>query len=124
LIYLDSSCIVKLIIAEAESEALHALLVDEGTPSTFTSQLAVTEVKRALHAQGETELAASVAALPGHLQVPGQTILARPATGDMFSAAGDLLPGSALRSLARLVPLLPPSSRTTPGWRLPPATSA
>jgi len=99
LIYLDSSCIVKLIIAEDESEALHALLVDEGTPSTFTSQLAVTEVKRALHAQGETELAASVAALPGHLQVPGQTILARPATGDMFSAAGDLLPGSALRSL-------------------------
>lgn len=99
MIYLDSSGIVKLIIAEAESEALHALLVDEDAPTAFTSQLAVTEVKRALHARGEAELAATVAAAPGHLRVPGQTILARPATGEVFSAAGDLLPGSGLRRL-------------------------
>lgn len=99
MIYLDSSAIVKLVIAEPESEAIHALLVDDGTPPVFTSQLAVAEVKRALHAHAETELAAEVAALPGHLQVPGQTILARPATAETFGAAGDLLPGTALRSL-------------------------
>lgn len=99
MIYLDSSGIVKLFLAEDASEALHALLVDEETPPAFTSQLAVTEVKRALHAQGEAELAATVGAIPGHLQVPGQTILARPVTDELFSAAGDLLPGSTLRSL-------------------------
>jgi len=98
-IYLDSSGVVKLIVAEAESDALHAMLLDEDTPPVFTSQLAVTEVKRALHARRETELAVTVATLPGHLAVPGQAILARPATAEIFRVAGDLLPRSTLRSL-------------------------
>lgn len=102
MIYLDSSGIVKLIVVEAESAALHALLTDGYTPPAFTSQLAVTEVKRALHALGEAELAEDVAPSPQGLEVPGQTILARPVTAETFSAAGDLLPGSALRSLDAL----------------------
>ncbi len=99
MIYLDASAIVKLVIAEDESEALHALLVADDTPPVFTSQLSITEVKRALHARGEPEVAAGISAPPGHLRVPGQTILARPATTGTFSAAGDLLPASAMRSL-------------------------
>lgn len=99
MIYLDSSAIVKLILAEAESAALHAVLAAEDAPPPFTSQLALTEVKRALHACGEAELAADVAPSAGGLQVPGQLILARPVTAETFSAAGDLLPGTTLRSL-------------------------
>jgi uncharacterized protein len=98
-IYLDSSAIVKLVVAEPESAALHALLVDEDTPPVFTSQLAITEVKRALRASKLAELAAGIAVVAGRIDVPGQVILARPATTETFSIAGDLLPGSVLRSL-------------------------
>lgn len=90
---------LKLILAEAESAALHAVLAAEDAPPPFTSQLAVTEVKRALHARGEAELAADVARSAGGLEVPGQMILARPVTAETFNAAGDLLPGTTLRSL-------------------------
>lgn len=99
MIYLDSSAVVKLIVTEPESSALHAMLADEQSPPPFTSQLAVTEVKRALHARGEASLAADVAGSAGNLEVPGQTILARPVMAETFTAAGDLLPGSTLRSL-------------------------
>ncbi|MDQ3456433.1 MAG: type II toxin-antitoxin system VapC family toxin [Actinomycetota bacterium] len=99
MIYLDSSAIVKLMIAEPESPALHAVLVGEEAPACFTSQLAVTEVMRALHAKGETTLADGVAAATGNLPVPGQAILTRPAIENTFVAAGGLRPGSALRSL-------------------------
>jgi predicted nucleic acid-binding protein len=98
-IYLDTSAIVKLLIEEDESMALHETLSGEDTPPVFTSQLAITEVKWALHARSEAELAAQVVAPAQGLLVPGQAILARPVTAQILTAAGDLSPGSALRSL-------------------------
>lgn len=100
MIYLDSSAIVKLIREEPESAALHELLAGEEAPPIFTSQLAMTEVKRALHASGDIEVAVGVAtADPPTVVVPGHRILALPITADMFAAAGDVLPGTLLRSL-------------------------
>lgn len=99
MIYLDTSGIVKLIIEERESEALHETLSDDDAPPVFTSQLAIVEVKRALHARGDAELAAQVVGPTQSLLVPGQAILARPVTAEILSAAGGLLPGSTLRSL-------------------------
>lgn len=99
MIYLDTSGIVKLVIEERESEALHELLSDDETPPLFTSALAITELKRALHARGEAELAAKVVGPERTVQVPGHAILARPITVELLSTAGDMLPSSALRSL-------------------------
>ncbi|MFI5198482.1 MAG: type II toxin-antitoxin system VapC family toxin, partial [Thermoanaerobaculia bacterium] len=46
LVYLDSSALVKLVVREAESEALRAWVAAH--PATVTSALAVTEVRRAV----------------------------------------------------------------------------
>jgi predicted nucleic acid-binding protein len=46
LVYLDSSALVKLVVREAESEALRAWLAAH--PAVITSGLAVTEVRRAV----------------------------------------------------------------------------
>jgi predicted nucleic acid-binding protein len=48
--YLDSSAIVKLVVAEAESSALRAHLEQSGRP--VSSALATTEVGRSLHRHG------------------------------------------------------------------------
>jgi hypothetical protein len=100
LIYLDSSAIVKLIRREPRSATLHEFLSRDDTPPLFTSQLAITEVKRALHATGAADVAAGVAtARPPALLVPGHRVLALPITAEVALAAGDLLSGTALRSL-------------------------
>jgi uncharacterized protein len=100
MIYLDSSAIVKLIREESESPALHSFLATEDAPPLFTSQLAITEVKRTLHAAGEPAVAAGVgSAAPPAVLVPGHRILALPITAEIAVTAGDLCPGSALRSL-------------------------
>jgi predicted nucleic acid-binding protein len=46
LVYLDSSALVKLVVREAESDALRAWLVEHA--AAVTSALAVTEVRRAV----------------------------------------------------------------------------
>jgi predicted nucleic acid-binding protein len=46
LVYLDSSALVKLVVREAESEALRAWVAAH--PAAVTSALAVTEVRRAV----------------------------------------------------------------------------
>ncbi len=46
LVYLDSSALVKLVVREAESEALRAWVTAH--PAAVTSALAVTEVRRAM----------------------------------------------------------------------------
>jgi uncharacterized protein len=46
LVYLDSSALVKLVVREAESDALRAWLAAH--PAAITSALAVTEVRRAV----------------------------------------------------------------------------
>jgi predicted nucleic acid-binding protein len=102
MIYLDSSAIVKLMIEEPATAALHTELTADDAPLLFTSQLAVTEVKRALHARGKADLASAVAGPASTLVVPGHAILARPISHEVVSAAGDLLPSSALRSLDAL----------------------
>lgn len=102
MIYLDSSAIVKLLREEAESAALHAYLMDDAPP-LFSSQLAITEVKRALHAAGDQDTASAVATRePAALVVPGHRILALPVSVDVVIAAGDLLPAARLRSLDAL----------------------
>ena len=101
-IYLDSSAIVKLLREEDESAALHAYLMD-GAPPLFSSQLAITEVKRALHAAGDQDAASAVATSePPALVVPGHRILALPLSVDVVIAAGDLLPAVRLRRLDAL----------------------
>ncbi len=100
MIYLDTSAIVKLIREEPESVALHEVLTADDTPPLFTSQLALTEIKRVLHAAGAAEQAAEATTVsPPAVVVPGHRIVALPVTAELASAAGDVLPGSALRSL-------------------------
>ena len=55
MIYLDTSAIAKLIREEPESVALHEVLTADDTPPLFTSQLALTEIKRVLHAAGAAD---------------------------------------------------------------------
>lgn len=103
MIYLDSSAIVKLLREEVESPALHAYLTVDDAPPLFSSQLAITEVRRALHAAGDPGAAEDVALRePPALVVPGHRILALPLTIDVVVAAGDLLPAERLRSLDAL----------------------
>lgn len=53
-IYLDSSALVKLVVAEAESEALRSYLQD--WPTRVSCALARTEVPRAIRGQGPDAL--------------------------------------------------------------------
>ncbi|MBA3850939.1 MAG: type II toxin-antitoxin system VapC family toxin [Chloroflexi bacterium] len=55
--YLDSSAIVKLIVPEAESEALRAWLAER--PLRATSAIARTEVMRAIRPEGSDAIAAA-----------------------------------------------------------------
>ncbi len=103
MIYLDPSAIVKLLRTEPHSESLHLFLSADEAPPLFTSQLTMTEVKRALHAAGDATGAAAVASLsPPAVLVPGHRVLALPITAEIVLRAGDLLPGSALRTLDAL----------------------
>jgi predicted nucleic acid-binding protein len=54
-VYLDASALVKLVIAEPETEALRAYLAD--APLRYSSRLAATEVRRAVRRQVEVEAA-------------------------------------------------------------------
>lgn len=87
-VYLDSSAIVKLVVAEPESEALRLHLLDH--PTLVSSALARTEVSRALLPYGEP------------VRSRGSAVLERleliRVSEDVLDTAGRLLPLS-LRSL-------------------------
>lgn len=62
LIYCDSSALVKLVVSEAESEALQTWLLEQPEPVLVSSVIARTEVVRAVRRVGEAAVAAA-----GHL---------------------------------------------------------
>jgi uncharacterized protein len=104
--YFDSSALVKLVHAEDGSLALERFIAEHPADATVTSQLARTEVVRAVTADGPTAVA------------DARTVLSRvtqlAVTAQLLDAAADL-------------PLLPPlrtlnaihlaSARTVPGLR-------
>lgn len=87
-VYLDSSALVKLVVAEPESEALRRFL--RTRPERITSALARVEVLRAIRAQGEP-------ALKRALRVLARVRLLRIDDGVLEAAAG--LDPRVLRSL-------------------------
>lgn len=96
--YLDSSAIVKLIGSEPETAALAAWLRPAGT-DLVTSQLALTEVARALAKAGHSGAARDLSQLDGHVMHAGQhAIRAMPVTRDVLIAAPSVRPPG-LRSL-------------------------
>lgn len=90
--YLDTSAALKLLIEEAESEAL-AQAVDEAAPDLVAGWLLETELRRA--ATGETELSQQVVSD----FLDGVSLYEMPAS--LFREAG-YLPGTNLRSLDAL----------------------
>ena len=97
MIYLDASAIVALVMPEpgpsgTQTAALDTWLTDIGD-EPVTSQLAITEVSRAIVRSGRPEAAAQVAQLGGlALRAGSREIRALPATTDVFVAAGRLRP--------------------------------
>jgi uncharacterized protein len=97
-IYLDASALVKLLMPEPQTTALDAWLTDVGA-EPVTSQLALTEVARAVVRSGHPETVEQVARLGGlALRVGSRDIRALPATVEVFLAAGRLPPPK-IRSL-------------------------
>jgi len=58
-IYLDTSALVKLVVAENESQALRSFLATESGGSLFSAGLARTELIRAVAANGAQAIAAA-----------------------------------------------------------------
>ena len=98
MIYLDASALVAIVMTEPHTAALDAWLTTIGD-EPVTSQLAITEVARAIVRSGRPEAAERVAHLGGlALRAGSRDIRALPATTDVFVAAGRLPPPT-LRSL-------------------------
>lgn len=68
-IYLDTSALVKLVVAEAESEALRRYLTEFPDDTVFTAALARTELLRAVSGSGLRALAGARRILDGIDQV-------------------------------------------------------
>ena len=64
-IYLDTSALVKLVVAEAESQSLQSFLSDRAPDSLFSSALARTELIRAVAANGFQAIAEARSLLSG-----------------------------------------------------------
>jgi predicted nucleic acid-binding protein len=90
-VYLDSSAVVKLVVREAESDALRAYLRRHAADRRVTSALARVEVVRAVTAGGPQ----AVAHARRQLARMDQLVLDR----DLLDAAATLVPGTILRSL-------------------------
>lgn len=90
MIYLDSSAITKLALAEPESEALRAYLADQENPMQVTSDLATIEVPRAVARAEPLAVGSAYRALRRMRKVPVNTSV-------LMSAAS--LPPATLRSL-------------------------
>ncbi|WP_306367683.1 type II toxin-antitoxin system VapC family toxin [Nocardiopsis sp. CC223A] len=95
-VYLDTCAALKLFKEEVESEALERWLNDRADARQITSYLTRTELRRALHAAGarpETlKRAAEWSNRTAQLRMPAE----------VFDAAGELSPGTRLRSLDAL----------------------
>jgi predicted nucleic acid-binding protein len=95
-VYLDTCAALKLFKEEVESEALEGWLNGNAEARQITSYLTRTELRRALHAVGarrETlERATAWLSRTAHLRMPAE----------VFDTAGDLAPGTRLRSLDAL----------------------
>lgn len=92
-LYLDSCAAIKLFKDEVESEALEEWLVKQSPDRQITSQLSRTEVRRGLHACG--------AHPDAHLRADQwlQRCSHVTLTSAVYDKAGQLSPGTALRSL-------------------------
>ncbi|MCU1690532.1 MAG: PilT protein domain protein [Jatrophihabitantaceae bacterium] len=89
--YVDTSALVKLVVEEAETSALRAWLVADGSPTTIvTSTLAVVELRRAARRHGEvaTQLAERVLDAVHHVSM----------VPEILASAASLQP-AALRTL-------------------------
>jgi hypothetical protein len=101
-LYLDTSALVKLAVAEHETDALiEALRRDSG--ELFTSVLGGAELARALHARGFADHARRIANPNGHvLQFRDFAVRLAPLTPAIALHAGSLSPGLPLRNLDAL----------------------
>ncbi|MFF6997550.1 type II toxin-antitoxin system VapC family toxin [Streptomyces sp. NPDC008313] len=95
-IYLDTSAALKLFKPEQETAALKAWLSTEGSATVLTCDLTRTEVRRALHASGATPETFAEA----EDWLDESALIRTPAT--LFDRAGQLCPGTRLRSLDAL----------------------
>lgn len=102
MLYLDTSALVKLAVAEPETPALtDALRYDPA--GLFTSLVGGTELARALHARGHADHAARIVHPNGHLLCFRDfAVRLAPLTAAIAHEAGSLAPGRALRSLDAL----------------------
>lgn len=111
-LYLDTSALVKLAVAEPETPALTEVL-DREPGDLFTSVIGGTELVRALHARAArasgldaqrfAEHAGRIAHPNGHvLQFRDFAVRLAPLTPAIAHHAGSLAPGQALRSLDAL----------------------
>ncbi|GAA1456396.1 type II toxin-antitoxin system VapC family toxin [Nocardiopsis exhalans] len=95
-IYLDTCAALKLFKEEVESEALERWLNEHAQARQITSYLTRTELRRALHAVGASpdtvERAGVWLSRVAHLRMPAE----------VFDTAGDIAPGTRLRSLDAL----------------------
>jgi predicted nucleic acid-binding protein len=90
-LYFDSSALVKLVVQEAESDALRRFMRRHATQRRVTSGLARVEVVRAVAAGGPS----AVAHARRQLARIDQLAIDR----DLLDAAATLAPGTVLRSL-------------------------
>lgn len=88
-LYVDTSALVKLLVAEAETDAFLALLAQHDR--VITSALSHVELMRVAHQIGPDSVPAATVILDSVHTIA----LSNP----IMRAAGNLLPGSALRSL-------------------------
>ena len=112
MLYLDTSALVKLAVAEPETPALTETL-GRDSGDLFTSVIGGTEIARALHAQAArasgvearqfADQARRIAHPNGHvLQFRDFAVRLAPLTPEIAHYAGSLAPGQALRSLDAL----------------------
>lgn len=98
MIYLDTSAIIKLVRAEAETEALIDHLDAHAEQELFTSSLATVELSRALTAHGEPDAAARAVQRSDRIEIGDGAIPAIAIAGAVFDLARTL-PPAVLRSL-------------------------
>ena len=102
MLYLDTSALVKLAVAEAETRALTESLGRDAA-ELFSSVIGGTEVARALHARRLGDHARRIAHSSGRvLLFPGFVVRLAPLTPEIAHHAGTLVPGRPLRSLDAL----------------------
>lgn len=98
MIYLDTSAIIKLLRAEAETDSLIDHLEVRAQEELFTSALATVEISRALTAHGDADAATRAVRRSDRVETGGGAIPAIAITGAVLDLARTL-PPAVLRSL-------------------------